>query len=42
MSRTVSRRRRWTGIAVAAAVVAGLASFPGGAVAATETRPVAG
>jgi hypothetical protein len=39
MSRTVSRRRRWTGIAVAAAVVAGLASSPGGAVAAADSDP---
>lgn len=33
MSGTVSRRRRWAGIAVGATFVAGLASFPGGAVA---------
>lgn len=40
MSRTHAWRRRWTGIAVTAAVVAGLATFPGGgAVAAPDDDP---
>lgn len=40
MSRTHAWRRRWTGMAVTAAVVAGLATFPGGgAVAAPDNDP---
>lgn len=40
MSRTQAWRRRWTGMAVTAAVVAGLATFPGGgAVAAPDNDP---
>jgi hypothetical protein len=39
MSRTQTWRRRWTGMAVFAAVVAGLATFPGGAAAVTDEDP---
>lgn len=39
MSRTHAWRRRWTGMAVTAAVVAGLATFPGGGAVAADNDP---